>query len=443
MRPGYIRKIKDIDRGDSDGGFINKNQALDLIEEYTRSHEFYGIEPALVLNTYLDAEAGNYPKIVNDDGSEIPDWSAYGSVQVRLLYSQPGINQVYPSLIAPIHPHVVTYPMPGEIVNVAEYDGRLFYHNPLGRNNNINSNQKIPKSSAIKNDTIKYNRKVYAEPGDTLFQGRFGQTIHFGSDKNNTKPNIKISVGQGYNSQLNQMKAVNQKFVHLEKINDDEASIYITTNENVGLRTASHMQSKSAFPMGTSKTSIHSLITMNSDSIYLNAKHNKLNEDTGNVEKNGRIQMFATKGVNISAQDNITLETQRGNIYLGNRFGNNPMVKGQELKALLRDLVVSMNTYVSAVERTFEDEWIYDSLKDVSRSFKRKLKKIRDQLKAESDPKKDPCPFTSKRFFIDDEDNWSAPNIDWESSEEPQPEIIQNYRRYSMHENVPIPIDEF
>ena len=42
----------------------------------------------------------------------------------------------------------------------------------------------------------KFNRKVYPQEGDTVVQGRYGQSIHFGSDKYFVKPYVKLSVGQ-------------------------------------------------------------------------------------------------------------------------------------------------------------------------------------------------------------------------------------------------------
>ena len=55
---------------------------------------------------------------------------------------------------------------------------------------------------------------------------------------NNVLPNIKISAGQkGDYENLNTAKRVNPTFPHITDINNDHASIHITTGEHTPLKT--------------------------------------------------------------------------------------------------------------------------------------------------------------------------------------------------------------
>ena len=95
---------------------------------------------------------------------------------------QKGSGKLIDTPIKPLSPHIVQYPLVGEIVNVAEYENQLYYYNPLNVNGLVSSNSDITNDGKVVFDLIKYNRKVIPKQGDTVVQGRFGHGIHFGSD---------------------------------------------------------------------------------------------------------------------------------------------------------------------------------------------------------------------------------------------------------------------
>ena len=106
----------------------------------------------------------------------------------------------------------------------------------------------------------KYNRKVHVEQGDTVIQGRFGQSLHFGSDVNYVKPYMKLTVGQHQGKASIEAKEAIPGFPHLSEINLDEASIWMTTNQHLPLKTAAPSNMKSQYLGGK----FHSLIALNS-----------------------------------------------------------------------------------------------------------------------------------------------------------------------------------
>tara|TARA_E500000331_G_C17232405_1_gene703237 strand:+ start:81 stop:1382 length:1302 start_codon:yes stop_codon:yes gene_type:complete len=333
MEPGYRKNTKFIISDRSSTGFINKNEALDLILQHANSDEFYEIEPAIVKKVYLDPESDGFPTI-SKGNNIIPNLKLLGSIRVSLLHSQSG-GETLNEYIRPISPHIVQYPLKGEIVNVANYGGNLYYYNPLNLKSKVNMNRidGLAGEGKVFPELTKYNRPVLSEQGDTLIQGRFGQSLHFGSDINFTKPFLKLTVGQGRNEALVNAKADDINYPHITEINSDEASIHITTNEHIPLKTAAKSKMKTAKLGGAQ----HSVIAMNSDSIAINAK-------------DGHIHSHAKQNINIAAGSSINLETEFGEIKLGDVDTNNPVVKGHELRDFLTDFVGAIENYVDAMK---------------------------------------------------------------------------------------------
>ena len=332
MQPGYRKKTKFISTSRNNTGFVTMNNVVDQIKEMTSSEEFYEIEPAIVLKVYMDDQAADFPtKTYNN--AKVPNYEMMGAIRVRLLYSQ-NSGEYLEELVKHLSLHIVQYPVRGEIVNVANYNGKLYYSNPLNRFGLVNMNR---GSSQLSDNTVmfkytKYNRSVAPEQGDTVFQGRYGQSLHFGSDKNYVKPYIKLSVGQG---QVPAKEKVQwDRYPHITGINLDEASIHIMTNQHIPLKTAAPSKVKH-FELGGYN---RSAIAMNADSIALNAK-----------DEVGDISMFANRFVNIAANTQINLETELGKIYLGDVDTNNRVVKSEELKLLLDNLLTQLISFSKAI----------------------------------------------------------------------------------------------
>ena len=65
MKPGYRKKTTHVYIGADDTGFINKNQAGELIRELATTQEFYEIEPARVVKVNLNPFDEEFPILSN------------------------------------------------------------------------------------------------------------------------------------------------------------------------------------------------------------------------------------------------------------------------------------------------------------------------------------------------------------------------------------------
>lgn len=402
MLPGYRKKTKFVPTVRDSTGFTTMNNVVDAIKDMTSAEEFYEIEPAEVLKVYLDAGEEDFPKLTNDKGQQIPDLTLLGAVRVRLLHSQDR-NESLDKLVKPISQHIVQYPLKGEVVNVAQYNDELYYYNPLNLYGNVNMNKLAftTGDGKVYPALTKYNRKINAEQGDTIIQGRFGQSVHLGSDENFVKPFIKLTVGQSQDKSSLIAKKSIKGFPHISEINLDESSIWVTTNGHIPLKSAAPSSMKAAHLGGK----LSSVIAMNSDSIAFNAK------GLGNTDKKpyspgGDIHAYAARNINLAAKTSINLESEYGTIHLGAGLGiaDNPMVKGKELSEFLITLIGKMEDYVEAVGGANTNPDIVKASDD----FTTEMSKLKEKLGESAD-------FFSKKVYVANDHNppnTSEPAID-------------------------------
>jgi hypothetical protein len=314
--------------------FLKKESSTVLGEGYARTTDldsfikgygepgpgqfFYELEPAEVIKVYLDAEDLIKSKQTIDnsgDGELKPDWSKYGYIEARLVYSKTNIEDI--RIFAPMDTNIKEYPYPGEYVIIANYLGDSYYTQKLNMFNSVNLNSfpglsRSTKPVAIEsyetrefkgNSSIK---QIQAYEGDITFNGRFGQSIRFGSnitileDKDENllpdsgepqSPNIKIRAGQGVFSRIKNRPVI-------EDINLDDSSVYLTTNEVVPLR---HYASK-VTDLDPKKFD-GKQITLNSDRVVFNSKGTD-------------IFAYSSRDINLVSKNRIVLEGHK-NVYLG------------------------------------------------------------------------------------------------------------------------------
>ena len=150
----------------------------------------------------------------------------YGTIKARFIYSQ-GLEDEIKDYIKPLSPHMVVYPLIGEIVNVASYGGVLYYYTPLNLRNHVNMNRGggVKKDTTVKPGVTKYNRTFGSKKGDININGRFGQGIKFSSNEDYRYPTIKITNGQCNDRR----KYDDEYFPHLQDINLDGSTILISS----------------------------------------------------------------------------------------------------------------------------------------------------------------------------------------------------------------------
>ena len=165
----YFSDKKTIVRDSSKLGVVDGNQVYDIIQETTDYfREYHSIEPAIVEAVYINPTDPNFPtrKIGEDD---VPDYSLYGTIDA--VFKK---GEVLPGNIKPLSNHVVTYPLKGELVNIAFYNGEYYYSMPLNLNQDINMNRAANQrgDGTVTPQRTKFNRRVFASSGDTVVQGR-------------------------------------------------------------------------------------------------------------------------------------------------------------------------------------------------------------------------------------------------------------------------------
>jgi len=225
--------------------------------------------------------------------------------------------------------------------------------------------------------------------GDTLIEGRQGQSIRFTGfkteladgrninpfvdDENNGKPLIVIS-----NDQI----STDNGFDHIvEDVNEDSTSIYLTSDHTIPLNAASNKRDS----YDTTKTDVPedfntyrgSQLIANSGRIVLNSKEDSiLLSATTTVGLNGQ-------SINLDGERYTSIDSPK--IYLGTSaiLEQDPVLLGNETVKLLKDLVDSLRTFFTdlTTATTVSGEPIPKFLETVP-SINRKLTKIEGRLES-------------------------------------------------------------
>jgi hypothetical protein len=355
-----------------------------------KSPEFYELEPAEVIEVYLDKNDEDFPEV--DDK---PDWSKYGWITARMMYSSENVDSI--EEIRPLDTNIKEYPLPGEVVIVVDYFGDKYYTQKLNIHNSVNINShpglsKWSKDQPIDNYTItdfendSKIRQLEVNEGDITFNGRFGQSIRFGSnvkevikddkttDVNTRKqksPNIIIRAGQAdpaYESVPDEQMAEfgidgrwkldhpdNEGRPVKENINLDKSSIWVTTDQVVPLK-----------PSVIGRYDLHrpekfegNQIILNSDRLVFNTKLEDIN-------------FYSKRSVNIIAEDRIVLEghgTSNPNfgIFIGgadvkSKARLQPILAGDQMMKLFKTLIDKLMVFSlkqSFAQSSFAGKLVY------------------------------------------------------------------------------------
>lgn len=298
--------------------------------------EFYEIEEAVVRQVHLNPEDLSFPR-----SGAIPDYSFYGSIEATFQYSQ-NESETIEGPIKPISPHIIVYPVVGEMVNIAKYNGSFYYYNPLNLHNNVNLNRKEDdfKDGTVELNFTKHNRYLQSKSGDVSFNGRFGNGMKFssnpGPESKYTFPTIKITNGQFPDSR----KLKNENFPHVQNINLDASSIILSSGNLTNEIDILIPSAKSSYWPTKWKTAIEgNVIMLNSDSLVFNAKG-----------KDCDAFLMANRNISLAANGTITLEAgENGVINLGEADSINPILKGKQTEDLIDKIFEALSDFSSLV----------------------------------------------------------------------------------------------
>ncbi len=348
------------------GGLTGAGSVTNLIKQLNKKDEFYELEVGEVLDvllTYDDLK--NKKPAINSTAGTNTEFKDIGMIQVRLLKSENGLPVEFCSWYYPLESNIKQYPVKGEYVVCCNYLNMKFYTQTLNFIGHINTNavpglsdvvdkpntgflgqlysfidggedepekeeEKIPHTLGDFFTRNRYIRQLKPYEGDISIQGRFGNSIRFGSamsddnelnkggidgSKYGPSPNIKLRVGQlqdyyaleagmahtitetdgelEVELQYEDNKSANlidmeTNFMQLghgldsyvvEDINADGSSIYLTSNEEVNLNPITKVMGARihhAHLQNPPEKYVGKQIIMNSDKIVFNTKQGGL-----------------------------------------------------------------------------------------------------------------------------------------------------------------------
>lgn len=215
-------------------------------------------------------------------------------------------------------------------------------------NSNMVINSKVEKIKTepfIENSEIK---PLLPYPGDTLIEGRYGQSIRFGGtkfktntysdDSNNGAPFTFISNGQ---------EATEESIRHtLEDVNKDASSIFLTSNHTVPLKQVRDKNKAWKKPPTKADTYQGSQVIINGGRLYFNSK------DESTLFSTKEAFGVTSKTVNLDAKDYIALDANK--IYLGEkalREEFEPVILGESMEGFLYVLLLNLQSLAQDLKK--------------------------------------------------------------------------------------------
>jgi len=341
--------------------------------------KFYELEVAEVLDICLSSKHEAFNALGGYSNGAI------GRIKIRLIHSEPIVNKdsvidgkLGASLWArPVFSNIKTYPLKREFVIVGQYLSKgttstneiameYYYTSPLSVFGSVNSNALFLKTAEAPLSGISYSdseagyekiegeekeklfslgneyspsvkiKPLLPKEGDMIFEGRFGQSIRFGSPDGHTTPNIYIRAGQSELEEEPQyLKPIN------ENINLDGSSIYMTVDEKVLLERSTNVFSAAKASATIPDEFSGKQIILNSDSVILNSR-------------DGTLVGMAKNGIGFSTGGDITLDSVGTTtiaspvINLGFE-ANEPVVLGNKLEEVINDLMGEIEKIIDAI----------------------------------------------------------------------------------------------
>jgi hypothetical protein len=268
------------------------------------------------------------------------------------------------NIARPMSPQFQYYPLLGELVTLADApspdtqrslnsaSGQKYYTSIINLwNNNQQNSQPADVSdnlgiTFVENSNIK---SLLSFEGDHVIQGRQGNALRFSSTTklyndlnewsnvgNDDSPITILSNGFAYNPK--------EKF-HVEKINQDASSIYLTSTQQIPLQTdRTGVLNPLTKPVDISKY-FNSQLILNSDRVVLNSKKNEVM-----IFAKTNIELNTKNIINLNANERVHLNSST--VFLGtvnNSLPTEPLVLGDKLNTLLETLLDSLYSFGTAL----------------------------------------------------------------------------------------------
>jgi hypothetical protein len=319
---------------------------------------------------------------------ELGEWNGLGTIEFQSV-SNPQESVSY-STAVPLFPNAKTYPLINEIVflitlpdnNIGELtsSSKSYYLSIVSlwnhpHHNAYPTNPNTPPPSQQKDYTqtqagsvrrvtdqsteiflgTTFKERSNIHPllpfeGDVIQEGRWGNSIRWGSTVknnpnnwsavgNNGDPIIILRNGQSINASTEGWIPIT------EDINTDLTSIYATSTQQIPLKASSvsYASYKSNQPITPSQYSGNQIILNSGRLVFNSTKDHILLSSKQSVNLN------AVTSVNIDAPNTII---QSNNVYLGSKDATQPVLLGNTTVQLLNQLITSLNAFMSICSLT-------------------------------------------------------------------------------------------
>jgi hypothetical protein len=317
---------------------------------------------------------------------ELGGWNALGLIEYdSVINPQPSTTSGKYSIAYPLNPNLKNYPLINEIVFIVDLPNTSIgtassstqsyymgvtsvWNHPHQNAYPSNSNEPAPPQQKTyvetqagsvvtpqNNPTQVFLGTTFKErgnihpllpfEGDVIQEGRWGNSIRFGSTVKN-QPNNWSAVGNDgdpiiilRNGQPNNVSK--EGWIPItEDINNDLVSIYATSTQQIPLNASStsYTSYKSDAPVVPNKYSGNQLIVSSGRLVF--------NSTTDHILLSAKktINLNAITSVNIDAPDTII---QSNNIYLGSKDAIQPVLLGNTTVQLLNQLITNLNAFMN------------------------------------------------------------------------------------------------
>jgi hypothetical protein len=324
---------------------------------------------------------------------ELGEWNGLGTIEYTLVDQPIPPNQIYPTA-KPYDPSVRNFPLINEIVlisplpstNIGDFSTSktLYYisivglwnhphHNAFPQNSNIlpPSQEKDyiqTEAGSVRRVTDQSTEiflgRTFVErgnihpllpfEGDRILEGRWGNSIRFGSTVRNSintwsstgtngDPITILRNGQGIQSEEGWIPTI-------EDINNDDSSIYLTSTQKIPLQSqAVELNQYFSYPDNSKPTNPDEYagkqVILNSGRLVFNTTQDHLL-----LSSQKSIGFTAIESINFDTTGPVTL--QAGEIYLGSKSATESVLLGnttvQLLNTLISELIKLTNTLATA-----------------------------------------------------------------------------------------------
>lgn len=323
--------------------------------------------------------------ILNDkheDFEKLGRWNSIGIIKYKTLKTSANENiSTNLPLASPLFPNIKNYPLKNEIVYIIsgpsidsqnqERNEVTYYISSINIWNNPHHNalpdtisngenekdyQKIengfPNNSQYSNQFSlgkTFIEQDFVSPllpfeGDYIIEGRFGNSIRFGSTVNNSE--IKNSWSEDGKNGSPILIIKNSKFIdkdyNLEDINKDSSSIYLTEDQKIPLDTSSHNQKsfdKEDYTIPSQYNKKQILIT--SGRIIFNALDENLL-----LFSNKSIGLSSLNNLNIDVKNKVTINSPKIDLGIN---ATEPLLLGNKTVDLLKNVFNDLNKVVNTL----------------------------------------------------------------------------------------------